>query len=1364
MARYRRTRKKIGSFQFLLIFLIATVQEISSERWVMVFRGAGGVIGGSNDIYNLWTRSGTRGVGVSCANKIGRRCGTHYKNKLVDRWTEMTVNKVKLAVYKSSVEQKRIEFSGYGTNKMNWMSQHRISYSSYSDMHSWDAYNYFGITSDNHLDRHFMINRNYGGCGVDVGWLVVTQGTCCDWDKHSTRPHIVYSCGSTRTKWLDHGFRGCTADEFAIYVDAQDKCRIPQCSEPNIDCYLRSTGKCDKCDPALPVKSIRGGQECAWMCSHLNRECWPGTCDSDNLASSCTCTDGFITSKDNTKSKCILHRPPSISTCFAGVGGIHGEHVMLKKTNRSSRCEDQRDNFINFVVNKINYEIQFTLTITPPTAKPDYIHDFQYGVGGGRIELRKITRLGRVRRIYVHDLGSDNVTEQNIKDTVNLKQQNSTSVIQMENGERLCFNFKAIGKGYVRTINKYDHHAVSSKQYQGETTESREVCFWYDRLSPVHCKILKNCSGLDIMQIDNPITRSPAINIGIDGWKDQDVFKSSRVNASGIRHYEITVYRISGDGTELKVDTKADANNTRVSNDSKLQHVRFSGCGLYEIRLEVVDNAGEGNTQMARRFALFDNCSKIQKDPLKKFIITTADDVSSKIWQTKKRKLCFDWTGRFYNTLHKDTNLLKAIEKNVLISEDYEDNDYPLPRNGTVNVDGIVEFNFTITVNGVKRILNKSHSDLLTQAQCTNLTLHDGDTVSVEVIATDIMGNFDEDTAEVFIDTSVPEITNIGLEREEFKGLFVHNTVELSKMNMALTIEDVHSGILSVQWYFGTKLNSMDIGNGTLAVNRLPNATFCNMDKECYCPSHGPCENSRYNIDMSKLMSNNKNTGLHNREYFFTFVVTNNAFLQIIDHIDILVDESAPVQGVVREGAPGEKDNDFTNENNTIVNWDGFIDHESGIRFYQVFLFSRCLGSNEILNLEANETLTTVNTTKKSVRFYFPKKGKYVASVIAFNNAGERSKVACSDGITYDLSPVQIFNFTGQRFTTKEGIACDENDNPFIVLDNLTKMQLKNLSRCTQICKNFTFPGFIKNLPQVYNEDVDEIYSQGICEKIPPFHNREIYVPSDKIQVSWEFRDFESQLDDFFVGFGQSDSEYLSPSLLSYTKTLGRPRYIKYHSGLRSAEKFWMYIKSINKAGVAETVRVGPMIIDSTPVVFVKELDLVIENGNIYIGWQNDTFIDQEEIDPVKSILFRIGKGSKFVTPFLQHYSKNDCPRSNMADCIIYPIQRLHLSKTENSAEYLVEVIVTNKAGHIASAKSKTFRIPSQIPPGPGIVIDTDSSEFSDLDYLLYPSKLCVKWKGFEHHENITFEVGIGTRKGKDDVIRYTQSSSKENH
>lgn len=142
---------------------------------------------------------------------------------------------------------------------------------------------------------------------------------------------------------------------------------------------------------------------------------------------------------------------------------------------------------------------------------------------------------------------------------------------------------------------------------------------------------------------------------------------------------------------------------------------------------------------------------------------------------------------------------------------------------------------------------------------------------------------------------------------------------------------------------------------------------------------------------------------------------------------------------------------------------------------------------------------------------------------------------------------------------------------------------------------------------------------------------------------------------------------------------------------------------------------------------------------------------------------FVVGSGSTFVTPLLQHYKSQICPQANAIDCIVYPVDRLHRAKTENLLKYFAEVIITNKAGHTAYTRTKVFQIPSQDAPSRGIVIDIneESEDFTDLDYLLYPNKLCIKLKGFDHHENVSFKVGVGTRKGHADVIQYTIPSTK---
>ena len=70
----------------------------------------------------------------------------------------------------------------------------------------------------------------------------------------------------------------------------------------------------------------------------------------------------------------------------------------------------------------------------------------------------------------------------------------------------------------------------------------------------------------------------------------------------------------------------------------------------------------------------------------------------------------------------------------------------------------------------------------------------------------------------------------------------------------------------------------------------------------CYCPDVGECEIYDYSISMNKLTEKNTNIGKHNRNYYVTIKVTNNAGLSNIEQFDILVDDSAPEKGVIYEG------------------------------------------------------------------------------------------------------------------------------------------------------------------------------------------------------------------------------------------------------------------------------------------------------------------------------------------------------------------------------------------------------------------------------------------------------------------------------
>lgn len=303
-----------------------------------------------------------------------------------------------------------------------------------------------------------------------------------------------------------------------------------------------------------------------------------------------------------------------------------------------------------------------------------------------------------------------------------------------------------------------------------------------------------------------------------------------------------------------------------------------------------------------------------------------------------------------------------------------------------------------------------------------------------------------------------------------------------------------------------------------------------NVTRFCYCPSLSVCEQRQYSIiDMGSKVTA---TGQHNRRYHFSVFVRNNANLSTTQHIDILVDSSPPMNGSVKEGPKYGRDVDYTSENRTIIHWEGFIDHESGIKFYKVAISRTCLNTDEMTSDVNGYVLndTRILTTEHSnVAMTFPGEGKYFTTVVAFNNAMEPSYASCSDGITYDTTPLDIVDFRGRNFVIEDSIACTGNKT-WLIKEDLTRVALKNSPVCDDMCSRFSFPDFISSLPIERRKASDSAYSDGICAILKPFGKNPILTSSDTLDLQWNFSDEYSQLNDFQIGFGRNPTEINSPS------------------------------------------------------------------------------------------------------------------------------------------------------------------------------------------------------------------------------------------
>ena len=153
---------------------------------------------------------------------------------------------------------------------------------------------------------------------------------------------------------------------------------------------------------------------------------------------------------------------------------------------------------------------------------------------------------------------------------------------------------------------------------------------------------------------------------------------------------------------------------------------------------------------------------------------------------------------------------------------------------------------------------------------------------------------------------------------------------------------------------------------------------------------------------MTKLKTDNKHTGHHNRRYFFTIKVINAAQLVAIEHIDILVDESPPEAGRVLEGPMGSPDIDYTSFDEITVHWHDFIDYESGIKFYRIALGRECFYDlKNITPGQYNDSIVQ-ESSHNSLKTVFPDGvGQYFVTVIAYNYAMCPSNPICSDGVIF---------------------------------------------------------------------------------------------------------------------------------------------------------------------------------------------------------------------------------------------------------------------------------------------------------------------------------------------------------------------------
>jgi hypothetical protein len=172
------------------------------------------------DAWLTWQNAGGFNEGNASA-KLLTDNGLDYKDSFVDtNWG--SVLGVRVSMYRDGQEQAYISF-GPGADRNAFFNPGNVVASTYTDLG--DGGNFFSISGDSGINRHWFINNNYGGCPADVGqWVVLDRSAsfACSWENNrlagvgSADRALLYALGNQEVNW--NGTSVGVADVYAVFV------------------------------------------------------------------------------------------------------------------------------------------------------------------------------------------------------------------------------------------------------------------------------------------------------------------------------------------------------------------------------------------------------------------------------------------------------------------------------------------------------------------------------------------------------------------------------------------------------------------------------------------------------------------------------------------------------------------------------------------------------------------------------------------------------------------------------------------------------------------------------------------------------------------------------------------------------------------------------------------------------------------------------------------------------------------------------------------------------------------------------------------------------------------------------------------
>lgn len=188
--------------------------DMAAGGWTMVFKAVSGV---DKKVYPTYVSPRTSSEKNMAALDVTNKHKDHYKNRIVLKWSDFGASEARVALYTGGQLVKELNFNAQRTNNLNWFSASKLIDSSWRDVKS-ESKNVFSISGLSRDNRNFFINKNYGGCSKDAGWMGITSNYCKWETRFLPRKNVIlYSKLSGYTNWNQYNSVG-VADVLVVYL------------------------------------------------------------------------------------------------------------------------------------------------------------------------------------------------------------------------------------------------------------------------------------------------------------------------------------------------------------------------------------------------------------------------------------------------------------------------------------------------------------------------------------------------------------------------------------------------------------------------------------------------------------------------------------------------------------------------------------------------------------------------------------------------------------------------------------------------------------------------------------------------------------------------------------------------------------------------------------------------------------------------------------------------------------------------------------------------------------------------------------------------------------------------------------------